>query len=61
MAVCGIKCIDLTKEYLKILDIYYSYNQNLQTQKNSLRATKNMEKVLKMWRIRNLTLPLFEK
>ena len=44
-----------------MLDIYYSYNQNLQTQKNSLRATKNMEKVSKMWRIRNLTLPSFEK
>ena len=33
MAVCRTKCIDLTEECLKILDIYHSYNQNLLTEK----------------------------
>ena len=56
VAVCGIKCIDLTKECFKILGTYYSYNQNLQIEKTSLKTIKNKEKVLKIWRTRNLTL-----
>ena len=56
MAVCGIKRIDLTKKCLKILGIYYLYNQILQTEENLLRTIKNMGKVLKMSKIRNLTL-----
>ena len=40
VAVCGIKCIDLTKECLKIFGIYYSY-QNLQTEKSFLSTIKN--------------------
>ena len=30
MAVCGIKCIDLTTETIKILGVHFSYNQKLQ-------------------------------
>ena len=33
MAVCGIKCIDLTPETIKILGVPFSYNQKLKTQK----------------------------
>ena len=34
MAVCGIKCTDLTIETIKILGVHFSYNQMLQTQKS---------------------------
>ena len=33
MAVCGIKCIDLTTETIKILGVHFSYNQKLKTKK----------------------------
>ena len=33
MAVCDIKCIDLTTETIKILGVHFSYNQKLKTQK----------------------------
>ena len=33
MTVCGIKCIDLTTETIKILGVAFSYNQKLQIQK----------------------------
>ena len=34
MAVCGIKCIDLTTETIKILGVNFPYNQKL-NKKNS--------------------------
>ena len=30
MAVCGIKCIDLPTETIKVLGAHFSYNQKLQ-------------------------------
>ena len=33
MSVCGIKCIDLTTETIKILGVHFSYNQKLKTKK----------------------------
>ena len=35
MAVCGIKCIDLTTETKIMSDVHFSYNQKLQIQKTS--------------------------
>jgi len=56
VAVCGVKCIDLTTETIKILGIHYSYNKKIQLERNFLRAIVKMENVLKLWRLRNLTL-----
>ena len=33
MAVCGIECIDLTTETIKILGVHSFYNQKLKTHK----------------------------
>ena len=33
MAVCGIKCIDLTTKTIKILGVHFSYTQKLKTKK----------------------------
>ena len=56
MAVCGIKCIDLTTETIKILGVHFSYNQKLKTQKNFVKSITNMQNVLNLWRMRNIML-----
>ena len=56
MAVCGINCIDLTTETIKILGVHFSYNQKLKIQKNFVKSITNMQNVLNLWRMRNITL-----
>ena len=56
MALCGMDCIDLTKKTIKILGIHFSYNKKLETEENFIRHVWKIEKVLKLWRMRNLTL-----
>ena len=55
VAICGIKCIDLTKEAIKILGVFFSYDKNLQLENNFRKTILNIERILKMWRQRNLT------
>ena len=45
VAVCGIKCIDLTKECMKIFGLCYSNNWKLQIEKTFLKTVKNMKTV----------------
>ena len=52
VAICGIKCIDLTKEAIKILGVFFSYDKNLQLEYNFRKTIL----ILKMWRLRNLIL-----
>ena len=56
VAICGIKCIDLTKEAIKILRFFFSYDKNLQLENNFRKTILNIERILKKWRQRNLTL-----
>ena len=56
VAICGIKCIDLTKETIKILVVFFSYDKNLQLENNFRKTILNIKKILKMWRQMNLTL-----
>ena len=56
VAVCGMNCIDLTTETTKILGIHFSYNSQVQNEQNYLNTVKSIEKVLKLWRMRNLLL-----
>ena len=35
VAVCGMRCIDLNKDPLKILGIYFSYNEKLKEEKKN--------------------------
>ena len=49
-------CIDLTKKTMKVLGIHFSYNKKLETEENFIRHVRKIEKVLKLWRMRNLTL-----
>ena len=56
LALCDIDCIDLTKKTIKVLGIHFSYNKKLETEENFIRRVWKIEKVLKLWRIQNLTL-----
>ena len=50
VAICGIKCIDLTKEALKILGVFFSYEKNLQLENNFRKTILNIERIVKLWR-----------
>ena len=56
MALCGLKCLDLTKEGNKILDVHRSYNKKLQDDKNFCTAVKNICHVIKLWCMRHFSL-----
>ena len=49
-------CIDLTKKTIKVLGIHFPYNKKPETEQNFIRHVRKIEKVLKLWRMRNLTL-----
>ena len=49
-------CIDLTKKTIEVLGIHFSYDKKLETEENFIRHVRKIEKVLKLWRMQNLTL-----
>ena len=55
MAVCGMCCVDLKNHTLKIIGIHFSYNEKLKEEKNVYTTVKNIQRVLKIWKMRNLT------
>ena len=55
MAVCCMQTADLTKDAIKILGIYFSYNINLMNQKNYCETITSIHGILKLWRMRNLS------
>ena len=56
MAVCGMKCIDLTNDFIKILGTCFSYNEKLKKEKNFYNIICGIHGVLRLWGMRNLTL-----
>ena len=50
-----MECTDLTKKSVKILGIHFSYNKKIENEENFIKLIKKIENVLKIWRIRNLT------
>ena len=56
VAVFGMKCTDLRNEATKILGLYFSYNQKIKDDKNVYNIISNIQRVLNLWRMRNLTL-----
>ena len=47
VAVCGMKCIDLRNEAIKILDVYFSYNQKIIDDKKFYNIISNIQGDLK--------------
>ena len=56
VAVCGMRCIDLSIDTLKILGTHFSYNEKLKEEKNFYKTVTDMQRVLKIWKMRRLTL-----
>ena len=56
VAVCGMRCIDLNVDTLKILGTHFSYNEKLKEEKNFYKIVTDMQRVLKIWKMRMLTL-----
>ena len=56
VAVCDMKCIDLRNETIKILGISFLYNQKIKDEKKFYNTISNIQGVLNLWRMRNLTL-----
>ena len=56
MAVCSMQSVDLTRDAIKILGVYFSYNINLMNQENYCQAITNIHGILKLWRMRNLSI-----
>jgi hypothetical protein len=55
-ALCNIKNVNLLTESIKVLGIHYSYNTNLCHDKNFVTSISKIESVLKVWKMRHLTL-----
>ena len=51
-----MKCTNLRNEAIKILGVYFSYNQKIKDDKNFDNIISNIQGVLNLWRMRNLTL-----
>ena len=56
VAPCGLKSLYLTKESIKILGVHIYYNKKLQDDINFCTAVKNIYNVIKLWRMRHLSL-----
>ena len=55
VALCGMECINLNENTIKILGIHYSYDKILENEKNLKKHILNIEGILKIRRLRNLT------
>ena len=56
VAVFGLRCIDINNDTLKILDTHFFYNEKLKKENNFYKTVTDIQRVLKIWRKRNLTL-----
>ena len=52
----GIKCIKLNEQTVKILEIHFSYNKKFEEEKSFNNYIAKIEKVLKTWRMRDVTI-----
>ena len=48
--------VNLTNDTIKILEIHFSYNKKIQTERNYLTTVKKIQKALNVWITRTLTL-----
>ena len=56
MALCGMKSINLKYDFIKILGVCYSYNKEVENEKNFMNHIKQIQNILKTWRMRDLSL-----
>ena len=51
-----MRCVDLKNDTLKILRTDFSYNEKLREDINFCTTATNIQQVLEIWKMRNLTL-----
>ena len=51
-----MRCIELNNDTLKILGTQFSHNEKLKEEKSFYKTVTDIQRVLKIWKIRNLTL-----
>ena len=56
LALSGMECIFLLFNAIKILVAYYSYDKNFENQKNVINLVLKVEKLLRLCRMRNLSI-----
>ena len=56
VTLCGMKCVNLNNETVKILGVHFSYYKNLEQDKKFSEHILKIESILKLWLIRQLTL-----
>ena len=56
LALCGVEYIGLMFNAIKILGVYYSYDKNLENQENFINLMLKIEKLLRLWRMRNVSI-----
>ena len=55
VVLCGMQCINLNEQTVKILGMHFSYNKKLQEEKTFNHIAK-IENVLEVWSMRDLTI-----
>ena len=48
VAVCGLRCIDLNNDTLKILGTHFSYNEKFKEEKKFCKTVTDIQRVLKI-------------
>ena len=56
VSVCSLDCIDLYNDTLNILGTNFSYNEKLIEEKKCYKTLTNIQRVLSIWKMRNVTL-----
>ena len=56
LALCGMKCVNFYNDVIKILGICCSYDKKLENKKNFLNHIIQLQNVLNMWGMGNLSL-----
>ena len=56
VTLCGMRYVNLNNETVKILDIHFSHNKNLEQDKNFSQHIVKIESILKLWCMKQLTL-----
>ena len=56
VTLCGMRCVNLYEDTIKKLGIPYLYNKQLENDENFKKYIAKTDNVLKLWRVRNLSL-----
>ena len=51
-----MECIDLMVNAIKIIGVYYSHDENFEKQKNFINLVLKIEKLIRLWRMWNLSI-----